>query len=302
MTRSAVPARLLKTVTRLFPIERGKFRILNEIYFKLLSPQSQCFIVSTLRYGIKMRLDISEFLQAHLYLFGSYELPTVRFIRSIMRSGDVAIDVGAQIGYLTLAMATSSNGNVRVISFEPEATNIQRLKTNLSLNPGLDVAIVEKAASNVNGMLRLFLSHDHNSGTHSTIPNGVNVSSDFVEIPSVTLDTYVAQNGISSIRLIKIDVEGGELEVIQGAAGLLQKHRPILVMEMSDALQAARGFSTPEFKKLLADQNYSSFTISANGMLVTSSLNATHTMDNVVFIHSDHLDEMTPFIVNSQRA
>lgn len=287
---------LLRSLTRLFPVERGKFRILTEIYFRYVAPARQTFVLTKLRYGIQMRLDITEFLQAHLYLFGSYELPTVRFIRSVLRSGDTTFDIGAQIGYLTLAMATAPVKSLRVVSFEPESHNIERLRQNVGLNPGVNVTIVEKAASNVNGMLRLYLSHDHNSGTHSTIQNGMNVSSEFVEIPSVTLDTYVSENNISDLRLIKIDVEGGELEVVKGAARVLRELRPIIVMEMSDALQAARGFSTPEFKKLLANDGYHSFTINDSGTLRPSDVNATHAMENVVFLHESKLVEMEKII------
>jgi len=243
-----------------------------------------------------MQLDISEFLQAHLFLFGSYELPTVRFIRSMLRSGDTAIDVGAQIGYLTLAMATSSNSTIEVHSFEPESHNLERLRTNVSLNPGVNVSIIEKAASNVDGMLRLYLSHDHNSGTHSTIPNGVNVSTNFVEIPSVTLDSYAAAKNIQRLRLIKIDVEGGELEVIKGAQKILRELKPIIIMELSDALQAARGFSTHEFKRLLLADEYNSFTINDWGRLVASNVEATHAMDNVVFVHSSQMESMRSFL------
>ncbi|MCX6140207.1 MAG: FkbM family methyltransferase [Candidatus Kapabacteria bacterium] len=243
-----------------------------------------------------MRLDITEFLQAHLYLFGSYELPTVRFIRSVLKPGDTAFDIGAQIGYLTLAMATAHPEPVRVVSFEPESHNLERLRSNIALNPGVNVSIVEKAASNVNGVLRLYLSHDHNSGTHSTIPNGVNVSNDFVEIPSVTLDTYLLDNQISNLRLIKIDVEGGELEVILGAERILRELCPIIVMEMSDSLQAAREFSTPEFKQMLALKGYRPYTINDNGTLKSSAVDASHAMENLAFVHDDHTASLRALI------
>jgi len=288
--------KLLQFATRLYPIERGKFRILSEIYFQKIAPKLPTNVLSTLTYGIRMQLDISEFLQAHLYLFGSYELPTVRFIRNVLSPGDVAFDVGAQIGYLTLAMATAKRGSIEVHSFEPESHNIEKLRKNIGLNSGVNVTVIEKAASNVNGMLRLYLSQDHNSGTHSTIQNGFNVSDEFVEIPSVTLDTYVEANGITSLRIIKIDVEGGELEVIKGATRVLRDLHPVIVMELSDALQEAREFSTPEFKKLLGAEGYRSYTINDNGSLCPSDVNAHHAMDNVVFIHDSQFSGMASFV------
>lgn len=282
---SPILASAFQLLTRLYPMERGKFKILSKIYFKWLAPRIPTLVQTSLSFGIKMRLDITEFLQAHLYLYGSYELPTVKFIRSVLRSGDTAFDIGAQIGYLTLAMATTKLNGIEVHSFEPETHNLERLRANIKLNPGVSVTVVEKAASDVNGMLRLYLSHDHNSGTHSTVAGGVNVSESFIEIPSISIDEYVKSNNISSIRLIKIDVEGGELEVIRGAEWTLTTLRPVIVMEMSDALQAARGFTTTEFKQLLAGMGYRSYVLSNSGKLIESSVNTGHLMENVVFIH-----------------
>lgn len=266
-------------------MERGKFKILNSVYFRYVAPTQPTTLVSSLSYGIRMNLDISEFLQAHLFLYGSYELPSVRFMRRVLASGDVVADVGAQIGYITLAMATLDPGRITVHAFEPEPLNIQRLRKNIALNPGVDVRIIEKAVSDANGAIRLYLSKDHNAGTHSTISGGTNVSTDFVEIPAVTLDTYVREHGISALRLIKIDVEGGEYEVIKGAHETLTALRPIVLMELSDALQETRGFSTVEFKKLMKQFGYSAYTIADDGSLVPSSDEQRHAMDNVVFLH-----------------
>lgn len=277
-------ARLMQLVTRLYPMERGKFKILNSIYFRYIAPKQKTSLVSSLSYGIRMNLDVSEFLQAHLFLYGSYELPSVRFIRRVIAPGDVVADVGAQIGYITLAMATFDVGKITVHAFEPEPLNIQRLRDNIALNPGVDVRIVEKAVSDANGAIRLYLSKDHNAGTHSTISGGTNVSEEFVEIPAVTLDHYVREQGISALRLIKIDVEGGEYEVIKGASETLTTLRPIVLMELSDALQETRGFSTVEFKKLMKQFGYSAFTIADDGGLIPSSDEQRHAMDNVVFL------------------
>lgn len=282
---STFPARLLQLATRLYPIERGKFKILNSIYFRYVAPSKSTTLSTALSYGIRMNLDLSEFLQAHLYLYGSYELPSVRFIRRVVKPGDVVVDVGAQIGYITLAMATLAPGKVTVHAFEPEPLNIQRLRNNIALNPGVDVRIVEKAVSDSNGAIRLYLSKDHNAGTHSTISGGTNVSDDYVEIPAVTLDTYVRDQNIAALRLMKIDVEGGEYEVIKGAHETLTSLRPIVLMELSDALQESRGFSTVEFKKLMKQFGYSAYTIADDGGLVPSSDEQRHAMDNVVFLH-----------------
>jgi FkbM family methyltransferase len=279
-----MPRSVLKFFTRMFPIERGKFKILNSAYFPFFAPDQSTLVVSKISSGAKMSLDISEFLQSHIYLFGSYELPTIRFLRSMLTSNSVCFDIGAQIGYISIEMALIAKEGV-VHAFEPEATNVNRLTNNIRLNHFTNINIIPRAVSNYSGTLKLYLSSDHNSGTHSTVPTVTNVSEQFVEIPCITLDEYVTQNSITRLDVIKIDVEGGELEVIQGACETLKSLKPTIIMEMADSLQESRNFSSKKFKILLSEFGYSAYTLSHSGRLIPSAFDAAHAMENVVFVH-----------------
>ncbi|NQW30102.1 MAG: FkbM family methyltransferase [Ignavibacteria bacterium] len=281
-------ANLLKLLLRHYPIERGKFKILNDVYYRFVPPAARPNARQTLKYGIRMNIDASEFLQSHLFLYGSYELPTVKFIRSFLKNGMTAVDVGAQIGYLTLVMATIDK-SIAVHAVEPEPVNINKLKSNIALNCLRNVTVHEVGLSDKDGGIRLYLSNDHNAGTHSTVQNVANVSDNFVDINCYTLDSMMSDGRIKDCHLIKIDVEGGELEVIKGALNTLSNSKPVIIMELSDALQNARGFSTMEFKRLMQDHGYSSFTISDSGKLILSSTEIGHAMENVVFVHQNKL-------------
>lgn len=231
-----------------------------------------------------MDLDIREFLQAHLYLFGSYELPTVRFIRRHVKPGMTVIDVGAQIGYLTLEMATAQGNDVNVLSFEPEPRNLDRLHHNLQLNGVKNVKVLDRAVSDIDGAIKLFMSKDNNAGTHSTISDAATVSTEYIEIPCTRLDTYITEHSITNIGLIKVDVEGAELEVVRGAEQLLRTHHPTLILEMCSPFQNARGFSVPQFKSMLHEWGYTPHTINDDGTLTPTPLDVDHDMDNIVFL------------------
>ena len=276
---------VLRAACRSYPRERGKFKILNEIYFKYLAPQAHHRVKTSLSYDITMELDISEFLQAHLYLYGSYELPTVKLIRRLLSDNDVSIDVGAQIGYLSLVMGTAAKQSTKVYSFEPEGANIVRFNTNIALNNLKNVELIRNAVSNFDGTLKLYMSKDHNAGTHSTVFNEATVSHDFVEVPAITLDHFVSSRNISKLRLLKIDVEGGELEVIQGAMNTLKTLKPVVIMEMCDAIQEARGFSTREFKTMMLENGFVAHKILDDGEITPVTLDALHPMDNLAFVH-----------------
>jgi len=274
-------------LARLYPREHGKYSILTRLYFPYLAPKVPTRVVSTLRYGMRMQLDITEYLQAHLYVFGDYELPTIRFLRSVLTTGSVCLDVGAQMGYLSLAMATAADRGTVVHSFEPESNNAARLLENVALNDLHNITLHQTAVSTVDGSLKLYLSNDRNAGTHSTVYIESNVSSEFVEIASVTLESFAQQQNLASIDLIKIDVEGAEIDVINGALQVLKQHKPLVIMELSDHLQQARGQTCTEFKEFMASYGYSAYFINENGTLRGCPTNAAHINDNIVFLHPE---------------
>lgn len=283
----AILRTVFQRLARLYPREHGKYSILTRLYFPYLAPKVPTRVVSTLRYGIRMQLDVTEYLQAHLYVFGDYELPTIRFLRSVLKPGSVCLDVGAQMGYLSLAMATAADRRTVVHAFEPESNNAARLRENVALNSLNNITLHQTAVSTVDGSLKLYLSNDRNAGTHSTVYIESNVSSEFVEIPSVTLESFAREKRFSSIDLIKIDVEGAEIDVINGALTVLKQHKPLVIMELSDHLQQARGQTCMEFKEFMASYGYSAYFINENGTLRACPIDAAHINDNIVFLHLD---------------
>ncbi|MBU3699609.1 MAG: FkbM family methyltransferase [Candidatus Kapabacteria bacterium] len=275
---------LFRTAMHMYPRERGKYSLLMRLYFPYFAPRTATKVTSTLKFGMRMHLDLTEYLQSHLYVFGDYELPTIRFIRQRLQANAVCIDVGAQMGYLTLAMATAAGRATTVHSFEPEDVNAKRFLENMTLNNLSNVHLHRCAVSNVDGTLRLYLSKDMNAGTHSTVYNPDNVSTDFIEIPSTTLDSFSTTHGLQRMDLVKIDVEGAEFDVLRGAETVLRTLRPCVILELSDALQKAHGTTCRQIKQHMADRGYSAFTIADDGTPVPSALDALHMNDNVVFL------------------
>lgn len=275
---------LLRLVLRLYPIERGKFRILSDIYLPMLAPTPGRTKVVALRYGLRMKIDPSEFLQAHLYLFGSYELPTIRHIRSFLTPGAVCVDVGAQMGYLSLAMATCAGRKSVVHAFEPEGSNAARFMENMALNNIQNVHLHREAISNVEGMLQLFLSKTANAGTHSTLYNESTVTESSIQIPATTLDAFARANDLQRLDLIKVDVEGAELEVLQGADTVLRAYRPRVILELCDQLQIGRGLSSRKIKEFMVERGYLPYAIADDGTPVPSGLDDPHINDNILFI------------------
>lgn len=159
---------------------------------------------------------------------GTYEPGNLRVIRASVRPGDCCIDVGANVGAMTFAMAQAAQPGGRVYAFEPGPPFFSRLTRNVSLNPSYaDTIMCENlGVSDVVGTLRWAEdSSDLGRG------NGGVVSSGGVDIPVTTLDAYAAEHIKGRVAFIKVDVEGWELHVLRGARTLLREHRPVVLFE-----------------------------------------------------------------------
>lgn len=167
--------------------------------------------------GHKMFLDSKDTLA--LSLWGVYEPLETELVKKEVKKGDVVLDIGANIGYYTLIAAKLVGENGKVFAFEPDPTNFAILKKNVELNGYKNVVLVQKAASNKTGKLKLYLSED-NSADHKIYDSHEGRQS--TEIEATRLDDYF-KNYNGEINLIKMDIEGAEGGAIQGMSSLLQK-------------------------------------------------------------------------------
>jgi len=138
----------------------------------------------------------------------------------------VFVDVGANIGKYTVALGRRLSGKGKVVAIEPEDYNYELLGRNVELN-GLDNVTLEKCACySRNGTMNLYLNPTRR-GQHSLlVRNGKRAS-----IKTRKLDDILADNQVTNVKLIKIDVEGAEIEVLKGAVSTLKKDHPKIIFE-----------------------------------------------------------------------
>lgn len=156
-------------------------------------------------------------------------------------------DVGAHFGYHTLSMAALAKKapGGKVLAFEPNPANANRLRQNLRRNPDLEklVELVPVALSNTQGHVECVLSEDIESGDSScTFIEGAKPPRDFVAydtfkrvtVPTTTADAWLVPHPDCIPTAVKMDVEGAEWLVLQGASELLRRHRPMWIVEVHD--------------------------------------------------------------------
>lgn len=162
------------------------------------------------------------------YAFGTYEPEVVQTIQRIVRPGWTAVDIGANIGYVTLLLAKLVGPQGRVIAFEPLPENFQVLQENIGLNAYLNVSLEPNAVMDKPGSVRLYRQREHClTGTASTASG----SGAGLEVPAVSLDGYLEERG-DHVQFVKIDVEGAEGAVLNGMRRVLAEDHPVVLVEL----------------------------------------------------------------------
>jgi FkbM family methyltransferase len=168
------------------------------------------------------------------YVFGTHEPAVVQGLEALVQPGWTAIDVGANIGYFTLLMAKRVGRVGKVIAFEPLTENFNILQENIKLNSHPNV-VAENCA---------LMSSSERVELRSATPGAITwvasvrvrqdsaVESESVE--AISLDEYVQKKGITKVDFLKIDVEGAEESVLDGATQVLDRDRPVLLIELHE--------------------------------------------------------------------
>ena len=154
------------------------------------------------------------------------EYHELMFLRGALRSGDVIIDIGANVGHISLLLADIV-GPSNIIAFEPTPVSFQRLVGNWRLNGWATDGLFQKAIGSNAGTV--FVPDVDRPVTTNKVTSAP-LPEPFVEVPLVRLDDLSHLWESRSIGLLKIDVEGYEREVFIGSRRLLEKHRPGLIM------------------------------------------------------------------------
>ncbi len=188
------------------------------------------FIISQLRsnfaevQGHKMFLDSKDSLSLSIY--ESYEPLETQLVKREIKRGNVVLDLGANIGYYTLIFAKLVGEEGKVFAFEPDPTNFALLEKNIEMNGYKNVILVQKAVSNKDGKLKLYLS-EYSMGDHAIF--NLYEGCKFIEIEVIRLDDYF-KNYEGKIDFIKIDTEGAEEQAIQSMLNLLKKNKTVKIL------------------------------------------------------------------------
>lgn len=214
--------------------------------------------------GLRLAITLADDWHRGLYFRGVYEPETTVIVNALLRPGDVFLDVGANIGYY--ACLAAGRGAL-VHAFEPNAHMMEHVRRSIALNhfAGRLIANEVAVAAEDGGALLHLSPQAHNTGLSSLLPLGHLAAGEAVRVPTVCLDTYCRQHGIERIRLLKIDVEGAEFQVLAGATGVLATIRPeAIICELGGFAEGCRPTTV---LGLLGEAGYRPYEMAPTGLV-----------------------------------
>ena len=159
-------------------------------------------------------------------VLGTYEPYMQEALRRFLKPGAIFYDIGAHAGFHSFFGAQLVAPGGRVFAFEPNPGSQQSIARQISANPHLQVTVVPYAALDRCGAVRFNASGDQSQG---------HVGDDgSIIVEARTLDALVIDGGLPAPSVMKVDVEGSELAVLQGAFALITKHHPVVLCDYND--------------------------------------------------------------------
>lgn len=232
-------------------------------------------------------------------LYG-WDVRELRFLRRCLAPGMTVVDIGAHHGLYTILAAHQVGPSGRVLAFEPAAPAFRRLRWHLRLNNAGRAVASSDAVGARAGTADLFRPTgrvDTTSSLHPAATGGSRLRRQVVRV--TTLDDALISRGYAAADLIKLDVEGAEGEVLDGARRVLGAMRPLWLFEALDATASAWGGSGRALAERFRALGHTLFEFTPDGRLSPHALRAAYPLDsncNLLAVPQDRATQVASFL------
>jgi len=214
-----------RTILQLSPAPLRESLLAHFPNLRKAAPEGRQFVFQHYLEDISVNVD-TRYKVERIMWSGVYEPPLYRFLRSRETAGWTCLDIGANVGAISLMLAKLCGSGASIYSFEPGPPNLARLRSNLALNPALSSRVeVIPSGMGASPAELWWAEEPGNPGNALVSDHGTH------RIPISTVDDFIRDRNITRIDFIKIDVEGMELDVMRGGRNTLTTLRPILYFE-----------------------------------------------------------------------
>lgn len=247
----------------------------------------------------RFHVDLNDEMYHSLYFYGSYEPYVTELFKKIIRPDDILVDVGANFGWYTTLFSRLIKRGGQVHSFEPIPWIFNELQKNVTLNNiKSNVFLNQCALGNESKAIEMFVFSRLPCG-HASISNLGRDDYTNYKCSMRTLDNYMLEKGISNVQVIKCDVEGAEMLVLEGADSLLSSsHPPIWLLELNTETSAHFGYQPCDLLHYLHNKNdYDFYRITSKNLARLYSHYDYKNGDNIICaipgLHGERIGNLT---------
>ncbi|MDR1361960.1 MAG: FkbM family methyltransferase, partial [Holosporaceae bacterium] len=238
--------------------------------------------------GMTLKIFPKNEVGRALFVSGIYDPNNLVIVDALLKKDDVFIDVGANMGYFSLLISQTLNENGHIYALEPSKRDFDRLAENIELNDlGDTISHYRYAVTDAKGSAELQIATEERNALN-TLGSDFSVSG--LEkictetVPTISLDEFVAEEGISKVNVIKLDVEGSELKALMGARKTIQKHKPTIMLGLNVAALKACGADIQKIESLLQELDYSMYkAVEDQGFALKKVVNIVDANSAVIF-------------------
>lgn len=239
-------------------------RFIANLLSRIIIPKPSSPVYLNTTHGFKLWIDpiLDQGVEKSLYYTGTYERGTLSVIKDILGENDVFVDIGANIGLMSIYASKIVGVNGKVYSFEPNPNTYEILTRNIEINSCSNILASQYAIGDKKQSSLIFDNWNKNRGSSSII--NYNESQSGYEINIDTLEHLIED--YDDIDLIKIDVEGYELQVLFGMRNILESMQaPNLIIECSESnSQIHHDLPKELYEFILSTNNYRVFKSKSN--------------------------------------
>ena len=261
-------------------------KILSFIFLKIFRFKT---IQLVNRKGISYKLDLQQGIDLSIFIFGSFQNKISDILTRIILKNEnkrpfSVLDIGSNIGEKSLSLAKNLlNNNITnffIYSIEPTEFAIKKQKKNLDLNKNLKAKIkiyplfITSQKNRINEAYSSWNLYEKNNTIHGGQKKLFSKNT-----KSISLDNFIKNNNINNISLIKIDVDGNELDVLYSAKKFLLKNSPYIIMEFSLSALKSKGILIKNFYSYIKRINYSIYDLNFKKIKNQISLSKNSSID-----------------------
>jgi FkbM family methyltransferase len=216
---------------------------------KLVAAKWPFPVKTRLKNGSGIYVDLRSAVSRGIYSKGEFDPLVFKAIASELRASDILLDVGSNVGVYSIQSLeiVGTSGNVHAFEIDPRPLRCLELSKKRFHYDNLHIH--STAVGSAIGKVQLNQDHECGNSQVSLVDGGT-------QVPMVSLDTWMASNGVDRVNVIKIDVEGFELEVLKGAQEILARNKPSLIIEADDRLLSRTGASVEMLTGYLSSFGY----------------------------------------------